>query len=240
VVAYLALGVLVLVGLLAVGHWLVNANPRRLLRVLVGTVLAIAVGGGAYLLLTGRLLPALLAVAPFLPFLLRWLTQRQRARSYRGPRAGQASSVETPTLRVRLDHESGAVIGEVRRGQFAGRALEALGLADLLALLAECRADDAQAVAILEAYLDRLHPEWRSSGAGPGDRASAGAGSGEAGGMSRAEAYAVLGLEAGADDAAIRKAHRDLIRKLHPDHGGSTYLAAKINRAKDILLGARP
>ncbi|HEY4136402.1 MAG TPA: DnaJ domain-containing protein [Alphaproteobacteria bacterium] len=57
------------------------------------------------------------------------------------------------------------------------------------------------------------------------------------GGMSRADAYAVLGLTPGADEAAIREAHRRLMARVHPDKGGSDYLAAQINRARDVLLG---
>lgn len=237
--AYLVLGVLLLVGLLAVGHWFANANARLLVRILVGLVVALAIGGGIFLALTGRLLPAVLAGIPLLPFVMRWVAQRQRARAYAGPRPGQGSSIETPTLRAHLDHESGQVTGEVRTGQFAGRRLESLDRSDLVTLLDECRIADPQAAAILEAYLDRAHPDWRAEGDAAGPRAGPSPEPSPPGGMSRAEAYAVLGLEPGADETAIRKAHRDLIRRMHPDQGGSTYLAAKINRAKDILLGAR-
>ena len=55
--------------------------------------------------------------------------------------------------------------------------------------------------------------------------------------MSRAEALDVLGLKEGATEAEIRDAHHRLIAGLHPDHGGSTYLAAKINQARDVLVG---
>ena len=54
--------------------------------------------------------------------------------------------------------------------------------------------------------------------------------------MSFEEAYAILGLSSGADAEAIKEAHRRLMVKLHPDHGGSDYLATKINRARDVLL----
>ncbi|MGF1612214.1 MAG: DnaJ domain-containing protein, partial [Kiloniellales bacterium] len=117
-------------------------------------------------------------------------------------------------------------------GRFGGRQLSELSLQDLLALLAECQAEDAQSLAILETYLDRVHGDaWREAAAGGGDQA------GKTSAMTRNEAYEILGLEKGADEAQIREAHRRLLQKIHPDHGGSNYLAAKINQAKDLLLG---
>ena len=113
--------------------------------------------------------------------------------------------------------------------------LEDLELGDLIALWAECRGEDAQSAAVLEAYLDRTQGEaWREAAAqgGAGPRAPAGAGA-----MSQDEACDILGLEPGAGRAAIHEAHRRLMQKVHPDHGGSNYLAAKINQAKALLLG---
>jgi len=136
-----------------------------------------------------------------------------------------------------LDHDTGSMEGTILRGRFAGMRMDELGPADLLALLRECRAEDEEGARLLEAYLDRVRPDWRDELAG--ERAG-GAGAGSArpasGDMTVEEAYAILGLSPGADAEAIKEAHRRLMVKLHPDHGGSDYLATKINRARDVLL----
>jgi DnaJ-domain-containing protein 1 len=128
--------------------------------------------------------------------------------------------------------------GTILRGRFSGMRVEELGSADLLALLRECRAEDEEGARLLEAYLDRVHPDWRDELAG--ERASGSTGGSSArstsGDMTVEEAYAILGLSPGADAEAIKEAHRRLMVKLHPDHGGSDYLATKINRARDVLL----
>ena len=127
---------------------------------------------------------------------------------------------------MRLDHATGRMSGRVLRGGHAGRELAELNLAELLDLLAECRATDAESVPLLEAWLDLAQPDWREAA----PAAAAG------GPMSRAEALAVLGLTEGAGPEAIRAAHRRLMLSAHPDHGGSDWLAARINQARDLLL----
>jgi curved DNA-binding protein CbpA len=54
--------------------------------------------------------------------------------------------------------------------------------------------------------------------------------------MTQEEAYQILGLEPGADADAVARAHRTLMKKLHPDQGGTNYLAARVNEAKDTIL----
>jgi DnaJ-domain-containing protein 1 len=132
-----------------------------------------------------------------------------------------------------LDHDSGTMTGTVLRGQFAGMRLEELGRADLLALLRECRAADEESARLIEAYLDRADPDWHEDFAGARSEYRAAPGGPD---VTVEEAYAILGLAPGADAAAIRAAHRRLMKQLHPDHGGTDYLATKINRARDVLL----
>ena len=169
-------------------------------------------------------------------YLGRFVGAVQRRRQAAGDRPPRRSSeVETDYVRMRLDHDSGTMSGIVRRGAFEGRRLDELTRSELLALWRLCRVEDESGANLLEAYLDRLIPDWRieaqrahSAGGKAGPRP------GDA--MTRAEAYEVLGLSSGAGEAEIREAHRRLMLKLHPDHGGSTYLAAKLNRAREILL----
>lgn len=144
---------------------------------------------------------------------------------------GQRSVVETRLLRMTLDHATGEMAGSVLQGRFAGRELRTLSQEQLLGLLVIYEQEDADSAALLRAYLDREHgADWQDSPRA--DRGSAGL-SGE---MTRSEAYAILGLEEGTGEEQIREAHRRLMQKLHPDRGGSTFLAAKINQAKDFLL----
>lgn len=149
------------------------------------------------------------------------------------PSGGQASTVRADFVEMTLDHDTGEMDGEVLAGQFAGRKLSDMDTSDLLALLRETLGADAQSAKLVEAYLDRTAPEWRDQ---PGARASNTSDAAASGPMSVAEAYRILGLWPGAKPEDIRKAHRDMMKKFHPDQGGSTYLAMKINEAKDILL----
>jgi hypothetical protein len=139
-------------------------------------------------------------------------------------------SVTTATLAMRLDPATGALDGEVRRGRRRGRRLSALPLTQLLDLLAEVRRDDPESEPLLEAFLDRRHPGWRAAG-GDGDEDAAADGA-----MTERRALEILGLEPGADEAAIKAAHRRLMAQVHPDRGGSAWLAAQLNAAREYLL----
>jgi hypothetical protein len=138
-------------------------------------------------------------------------------------------------LEMTLDHDSGEMDGLVHKGKFAGRRLADLGENELQILLDEARVRDAQASQLLEAYIAR-----REMGGKTGARSGAGgSGGGAAPGvrsMTVDEAYAVLGLQPGATRDDVQQAHRALMKKYHPDQGGTTYLASKINEAKEVLL----
>lgn len=144
---------------------------------------------------------------------------------------GQRSRVVTSILAMELDHDTGRMEGEVLLGVYKGRALSSLSDAELAALREQCAAAADQSLALLDAWFDRVKPGWRGGNAGRGNGQAASSK------MSRDEALSVLGLKPGASEKDIRDAHRNLMKQFHPDRGGSDYLAAKINQAKDVLLG---
>jgi hypothetical protein len=230
---YLLGGFAILSGLLMLVYLFVNADPARLARGLKVTGIVIAVLAVATLAISGRLAALLMPVAMLMPLLIRVRSLLDR---FRPPAAGQTSTVTTAFLRMTLDHDTGSMTGTILRGRFSGMRIEELGSGELLALLRECRAEDEEGARLLEAYLDRVHPDWREELAGERAGSSSGGARPASGDMTVEEAYAILGLSPGADAEAIKEAHRRLMIKLHPDHGGSDYLATKINRARDVLL----
>ena len=252
---YLILGLTLLVTSVLLLRWFVTADPKAVLGVLkwvlalvgLALVLLVVLGGARQLMI--------LAIPMLLPFLLRIWSVWQRFRAVSSPPPGQKSHIETRYLRMTLDHDSGAMAGTVLDGPFRGSHLDELDEEQLLTLWRDCRTEDAQSAAVLEAYLDRHYGQaWRDSVGAPGG--AGGQTGGQAGGqagaqaganpggtdfsgnsrMNRDEAYEILGLAPGASPKEIRAAHRRLMQQMHPDHGGSNYLAAKINHAKDLLL----
>ena len=166
--------------------------------------------------------------------LRRWLASSPQSMGTGAAPARGTSSVRSAALEMELDHATGDMNGEVLVGRFEGLTLDEMDENDLMALRSEIEEADEQSLALLDAYLDRRFPAWREAGqsdAGAGQGSAAGAGP-----MDEQEAYQVLGLEPGAGAAEIREAHRRLMKGAHPDSGGSTFLAAKINEAKDVLL----
>jgi hypothetical protein len=205
----------------------------------LGLLLMVATGRAHWLIAVfAALLPfmrAILALLINVPLLKRVLAGRGAAQSAAEPSSGQTSSVQSRYIRMTLAHDSGDTNGEVLEGQFKGRTLKQLSLEESLQLLRECQ-DDEESVALLQAYLDRVYADtWRQQAGSHGQQQTS-SGSGE---MSREEALQILGLSPDAGEEEIIEAHRRLMQKLHPDRGGSAYLAAKINLAKETLLAKR-
>ena len=188
--------------------------------------------GALLLLLRGRIGLAA-AVAGMMANFAGWKTPGGASPGFSnvgaGARPGRASTARSAMVEMRLDHDSGAMTGTVLAGAYAGRPVESLSRPELISLRQELMRDDPDGVALLEAYLDRRFAGWRE--ADEGQRQGRGGGS-----MSRREALEVLGLGEGASGADIVRAHRTLMKKFHPDHGGSTTLAARVNQAKDVLM----
>jgi len=204
-----------------------------LLLALTGRLSWIVAGIVALASLFYRALP-LLRYVPLLRNLYNFL-QSRRSQSTTSS-GGQSSTVQSRFLRMTLQHDTGIMEGEILEGQFKGNQLQQLTLQQLMSLLQECQ-HDKDSWSLLTAYLDRTHPNWHDQATD--DSATHNSQQGSGGfkdSMTRLEAYQILGLEPGATEQQIIQAHRHLMQKLHPDQGGSTYLAAKINLAKQVLL----
>lgn len=249
------LGKILLVVLLVLGlyyglRWFARTPPEKIRQLLWRIGLA---AGGIVLIaltVTGRLPWLFALVGGLLPFAQRVLTALRAYRSLKsmlgqqGGRgaaasggastAGKTSRIEAAFLRMTLDHGTGELSGTVLQGHYRGSHLADLDLEALLELMAECRVSDEESALLLESYLDRRFGEdWRGSAAhteGPRQASRT------SGAMTIEEARDILGVSANATAEEIRDAHRRLMLKLHPDRGGSTYLAARVNQAKDLLL----
>jgi hypothetical protein len=172
-----------------------------------------------------RMLPTLLRLLPM------WQMFKSRTDSAKPANNGQASTIRTEYLAMELQHDSGDMDGLVLKGSYSQKRLSALSLHDLSALYAECLAD-ADSSQVLEAYIERNHPDWRAQTGHDqqGRRVT------DESVMTEELALEILGLNGSATKDDVSSAHRKLMQKMHPDRGGSDYLAKKINSAKDFLL----
>ncbi|UYO01116.1 MAG: DnaJ domain-containing protein [Devosia sp.] len=218
--------------------WLITAL-RTMDRRLVMRALRWIVGGLAALVAIGALVfrridIAMLVGAVAASVLLRGRLGQFSFDSVTGG-GGNTSKVNSRFLAMQLDHDTGELSGRVVDGQFAGWDLLDLGPEETRALIEEV-GGDAESVSLLESWLDTNRAGWREYFAehDTGQGTASGATTGR---DPVAEAYAVLGLKPGATDDQIKAAHRELMKGVHPDHGGSEFLAAKINEARDLLLG---
>jgi len=245
--SYFILGIAVLIAVLLMSRWYVSASPKALLKGLKWLGFTVVVMVVMWLVVTGKLWAALAALPAVLMWFLRMFTGLRYAQMFArlfglggggkgwsspgsndNPGSGQGSDVRTRFVVMHLDHGSGHVSGQVLEGTFAGRALESLTTDEVLKLYGEAQVDPDSA-RVIEGYLDRRDPNWRAG-------AHSETPHNDPGSLSRDEAYKILGLERGASKDDIKAAHRRLMSNLHPDKGGSDYLAQQINRAKDVLL----
>ena len=228
--ATIIFGIVILALVLVVLNGFSKSNPRTVAVVLKATGGVGALGGAALLAARGRIDLAVtlgvvgLSLLGWLPWSVAGFGQRTQKS------AGQVSRVRSAFMEMELDHDTGAMRGIILAGRYEGTPLEALDTETLTGLLTEI---DEESRALLMAYLDRRAPGWRENTQGG---AAAGEGSWSSGKMTEQEAYQILGVQPGATAKEIGRAHRTLMKKLHPDQGGSTYLAARVNEAKDVLL----
>lgn len=236
---YFILGVVLLAALLLLARSFTRATPAQLAQGLRAFLAAFSMLAGTGLLFAGRVGLALITLGAAV---MAVRAMKRAPGGFGGAFGGwskdegpRTSTVTTDTLSMTLNRDSGDLEGEVLSGDFAGRSLDSLGRSDLLALLAWCEREDPRSVALLETYLDRRDPDWRKAAgetAAGGERPAGGA----SGAMDETTALSILGLQKGAGPDEIKAAHRRLMTRLHPDHGGSSYLAAQLNQAKDCLL----
>lgn len=173
----------------------------------------------------------LVAARQGLPLLLRLFPMLASLRNKSTPAAGQNSTVETSLLRMEMDHDSGALQGEILQGTFSGWLLKDMDRQQLEEFFTYCSTEDTDSLQLLDSYLKQRFPGEAFSEEQQQSTAA------KSSVMGRSEALAVLGLKEDATKEDIITAHRKLIQKLHPDRGGNDYLAAQINQAKDQLLG---
>jgi len=244
-----------MIALVFIVQWFTHTPAKKISRYLKRAGLIIAGLFLIFLALTGKLHWLFLLLGGALPFLQRIAAlfrgyhmfqsirsqfsgmgaKRNQQTSNTSAHSNPQSQIETRFLRMSLDHDSGNLEGLVLNGLHAGTKLSELTQDQLISLLKIYRLEDHESETLLESYLDRtFDSQWRSQKEDE-DNNDAHSFSNN-GKMTVEEACQILEISNDADDNTIKAAHRKLMQKLHPDRGGSTYLAAKINKAKDTLL----
>jgi hypothetical protein len=136
------------------------------------------------------------------------------------------SQFRTKSLLVSVNFASKQMDGEILQGEFTGQRLSELSPEQLQTLAEHLKETDRESFVLLQTYMLR-------NNRGGSDQTYQANNLSE---LSEKEAYEVLGLDDNAPKEDVIKAHKRLIQRLHPDRGGSDYLAAKINAAKDKLV----
>jgi hypothetical protein len=218
-----------------------RANPAALARLIKRW------GGAAALMLAGfLLLRGGFALAIGLAGFGAWLLGKSGGSTFRifksqsAAGVGRVSCVRSAMIEMELDHETGKLRGMILAGPDEGKLLDSLTRPQCEVLYDLCCRDDPEGARLLEAYLDRRFAGWRPTGQDQSEAGSAEARRRASGAMSKDEAYEVLGLQKGASREEVVRSHRSLMKKLHPDHGGTTDLAARVNEAKEVLMRRHP
>jgi hypothetical protein len=229
---------LVLGALAVLTLWWLGRNASRIAPALTARVVKrigslVATGLALLFALRGRIDLALL-----FGFAGIWLLEGAvgltgRLRRLLGRSGAGSSRYRSATIALSFDAEGRVRDGTVLVPPLEGRALSSLPRDALLRLLVSCRAGDPGGARLLELYLDGRHPGWRVDAQGdsdPGPRRPA-----YPGAMTQEEAYEILGLQRGATLEQVRAAHRTLMKRAHPDQGGTVEGAARVNAARDRL-----
>lgn len=230
------IGFLALVTVLYALRAFTRASPSTLARLIKQAGGAGAIALGLFFILRGRIDAGLFLIS-IGAWVIGALTRGVKRFGTTGP---GISRVRSAMIEMELDHGSGAIRGTILAGRDEGKRLDALTRTALMELYRNCRSVDPDGARLLEVYFDRRFAGWRQAGDGGRDAGRADAGGvgpkRRSGTISEDEAYEILGLKKGAARQDIARAHRDLMKKLHPDHGGTTDLAARVNEAKDVLM----
>ena len=140
------------------------------------------------------------------------------------------SQFRTKSLLVQVNFSTKEMDGEILQGEYSGKKLSELSPEELKSLAESFKETDRESYVLLQTYLLRNNRSGSEQFYQDGNQAN------NLSELSEKEAYEILGLEADAPKDDIIKAHKRLMQRLHPDRGGSDYLAAKINAAKDKLI----
>lgn len=209
----------------------VSASPAVLAKMVRKSGALVLLALAALLLLRGLVVPAAMIGGVAL-----WLLGVKTGPFGRSGR-GAVSRVRSAMIEMELDRATGAIRGVVLAGPEEGKTLDQLSREQLLTLYRRCVTNDPEGARLLEAYFDRRFAGWRGAAQGQNDARRSGASARRRPtSISEDEAYEILGLKKGAGAGEIARAHRELMKKLHPDHGGTTDLAARVNEAKDVLM----
>lgn len=246
-------------------RWLANAKPADIRQLGFGLIAVILVLVGLWLLLTGKLAAMVMALFAAIPFLFRvlkfgllwpffkkmfggahnWGKGASPHGANDGRRKDRFSEIRTQFLVMQLEHGSGRLGGQIISGRYAGRDLDGLKLDELQLLYVECCGAQDQSRTVLETYFDRRSDcqDWRNwdcverTKSNSSRQEQNGGNSGfRSDGMDATEACKILGLGKNPGRAEINHAYQTLIKAVHPDHGGSDYLASRVNAARQVLL----